>query len=325
MSAETVHSGAAAPGARPSGVIHDIGYRNYEGERIGRAGIVRALFWHSLRSAWGVGRGPKAKVVPTIAFVIMCLPAAVNAFVVSRTGKKVIPYDAYLLDYQLVLVLYLAAITPELISRDIRNRTLPLYFSRPLRRGDYPLAKVGALITALLILTGVPQLLLYVGTISSLHGGSEVWAETRAFIPGLEIALMYSVVFAVVAAVLCCFTGRRAFATGAVSIFFFGSWVVSSALVRLTGYHRHFVHNADGSGYMVFNPAASTGSKVSGLLSPVNLLEGLREWVVGHATTEGPPVPYPGGFGVVYLAVTLGLVALCAVLLFRRYQKASLL
>ena len=31
MSAETVHSGAAAPGARPSGVIHDIGYRHYDG------------------------------------------------------------------------------------------------------------------------------------------------------------------------------------------------------------------------------------------------------------------------------------------------------
>jgi ABC-2 type transport system permease protein len=328
MSSDTVQSGTTGPGAishlRGSGVIHDIGYRNYEGSRIGRAGIVRALFWHSFRSAWGMGRGPKAKVVPTFAFVVMCLPAAVNAFVVSRTGIKVIAYDAYLYDYQLVLVLYLAAITPELISRDIRNRTLPLYFSRPLRRSDYPVAKVGALIAALLALTALPQLLLYVGTISSLHGGSEVWAETRAFLPGLEIAVLYSVVFAVVAAVLCCFTGRRAFATGAVAIFFFGSWVVSSALVHLTGYQRHFVRTADG-GYMAFNPAASTGSKVSGLLSPVNLLEGLRTWVVGHARAEGPPVPYPGSFGVVYAAVTVGLVALCGFLLLRRYQKASLL
>ena len=85
--------------------------------------------------------------------------------------------------FQLVLVLYLAAVTPELISRDIRNRTLPLYFSRPLRRTDYPIAKVSALITAMLVLTAVPELLLYVGTIGSLHGGSAVWHETRPSSP----------------------------------------------------------------------------------------------------------------------------------------------
>jgi ABC-2 type transport system permease protein len=313
-----------APAAQPSGVIHDIGYRNYEGERIGRAGIIRALFWHSLRSAWGIGRGPKAKVVPTMAFVIMCLPAVVNAFVVSRSGTKAIAYDAYLYSYQLILVLYLAAVSPELISRDIRNRTLPLYFSRPLRRSDYPLAKVAALVTSMLALTAIPELLLYVGTISSLHGGSEVWAETRSFLPGLEIAILYSIVFAILAAVLSCFTGRRAFATGAVAIFFFGSWVVSSALVRMTGFHRHFQHNADGGGEIVIPHSVSTGSKVSGLLNPANLLEGFREWIVGKAPDEAP-VPYPGSFGVVYLAVIAGLVVLCAVLLIRRYQKASLL
>ena len=324
MSAETVHTTPGGPPAQPSGVIHDIGYRNYEGERIGRAGIIRALFWHSLRSAWGIGRGPKAKVVPTLAFVIMCLPAAVNAFVVSRTGTKALNYDVYLYDYQLILVLYLAAVSPELISRDIRNRTLPLYFSRPLRRSDYPLAKVGALLTSMLALTAIPEILLYVGTISSLHGGSAVWAETKAFLPGLEIAVLYSVVFAVLAAVLSCFTGRRAFATGAVAIFFFGSWVVSSSLVRMTGYERRMRQNGNGGFEQVVPTTTSTGSKVSGLLNPANLLEGFREWLVGKAPNEAP-VPYPGSFGVVYLAVIVGMVALCAVLLIRRYQKASLL
>jgi ABC-2 type transport system permease protein len=321
MSAETVQG---APSAQPSGVIHDIGYRNYEGERIGRAGIIRALFWHSLRSAWGIGRGPKAKVVPTLAFVIMCLPAAVNAFVVSRSGIKALNYDAYLYDYQLILVLYLAAVSPELISRDIRNRTLPLYFSRPLRRADYPLAKVGALVASMLALTAIPEILLYVGTIRSLHGGSEVWAETKSFIPGLEIAVLYSVVFAILAALLSCFTGRRAFATGAVAIFFFGSWVVSSALIRLTGYRRHFHQNGDGTGYMVAPTGTPTGSKISGLVNPANLLEGFREWIVGKAPDRAP-VPYPGSFGLVYLAVIVGVVALGALLLIRRYQKASLL
>jgi ABC-2 type transport system permease protein len=58
------------PPAR-AGVIHDIGYRHYEGPRLGRAAIARALGWHSLRSAFGVGRGAKAKIIPVIAFVLM--------------------------------------------------------------------------------------------------------------------------------------------------------------------------------------------------------------------------------------------------------------
>jgi ABC-2 type transport system permease protein len=321
MSSDTATAG---PGS-PSGVIHDIGYRTYTGDRVGRLGIVRALYWHSLRSAWGLGRGPRAKIVPFLALVIMCLPAIANAFAVSRTGVHAIRYDAYMYNFQLVLVLYLAAVTPELISRDIRNRTLPLYFSRPLRRTDYPIAKVSALITAMLVLTAVPQTLLYVGTIGSLHGGSAVWAETRAFIPGLELALLYSVVFSVLAAVLSCYTGRRAFATGAVAVFFFGTYVISSSLVRLTGYRPHFHHvGDDGGGYFVKPTSPGSGPKISGLFNPANLLEGLKEWVIGKAP-DNADVPYPGSFGAVYLAVVAALCVLAVFLLIRRYQKASLL
>ena len=45
--------------------------------------IVRALCWHSLRSAFGIGRGVKAKIVVVITSVIICLPAVVNAAMVA--------------------------------------------------------------------------------------------------------------------------------------------------------------------------------------------------------------------------------------------------
>ena len=41
---------AQAPPA-VGGVIHDLGYRGYDGPRLGRGPIVRALTWHSFRSA----------------------------------------------------------------------------------------------------------------------------------------------------------------------------------------------------------------------------------------------------------------------------------
>ena len=123
---------AAAP--KPAGQIHDLGYRRYDGPRLGRVQIVRALTWHSFRSAWGFGRGAKAKIVPIIMFIAMCLPAFVNAFAVQRGNAPLFGYDVYVPTLRVVVVIiFLAAQAPELVSRDLRSRVLPLYFSRPLR------------------------------------------------------------------------------------------------------------------------------------------------------------------------------------------------
>ena len=59
-------------------------------------------------------------------------------------------------------------------------------------------------------------------------------------------------------------------------------------------------------------------------MNPANLFGGLKDWVVGRAP-KNPDMPYPGSFGIVYLAVVAVLCALAALLLIRRYQKASLL
>ena len=69
-----------------AGVIHDLGYRGYDGPRLGRGQIVRALTWHSFRSSFGIGRGVKGKIIPVLAFVAMCLPAFANAFAVALDG-----------------------------------------------------------------------------------------------------------------------------------------------------------------------------------------------------------------------------------------------
>src|SRR5579859_7219152 len=202
-----------------TGVIHDLGYRGYDGPRLGRAQIVRALTWHSLRSAFGLGRGVKGKIVPALTFVAMCMPAVVNAVVVARGGARLFGYDVYVPALRVALVtVFIAAQAPELVSRDLRSRVLPLYFCRPLRRGDYPLAKYLALTAALLILIEVPLLLTYLGTIASAGGGSAIWAQTRALIPGLGVGVLWAVLFAAFGLVLACATGRRAYSTGIVAI-----------------------------------------------------------------------------------------------------------
>ncbi len=79
----------------PTGVIHDLGYQRYSGGRYGRAAIVRTLAGYSLRSAFGLGRGARAKIVPVAVFAIMSLPAVISAFEVARGGSRAFPYDTY--------------------------------------------------------------------------------------------------------------------------------------------------------------------------------------------------------------------------------------
>src|ERR1700761_2890114 len=215
----------------PAGVIHDLGYQRYAGDRFGRPAIVRALAVYSLRSAFGLGRGARARIVPISVFALMCLPSLINAVLVARGGSRAFPYDAYSYPVRVVgMIIFLAAQAPELVSRDLRHRVLPLYFARPLRPADYPLAKLAALITAALIMLDVPVLLLYVSTIVGVHGPGAVGHQTVLMLPGLAVGLLWSVVLATIALAIASFSGRRAVATGAVAGFFFLTWVLSEVL-----------------------------------------------------------------------------------------------
>jgi ABC-2 type transport system permease protein len=291
--------------ASAAGVIHDLGYRRYDGPRLGRAQIVRALTWHSFRSAFGIGRGVKAKVVPALAFVVICLPAFANAFAVAQGQPRLFGYDVYNPQLRIVvLTIFIAAQAPELVSRDLRSHVLPLYFSRPLRRLDYPLAKYIALTAACLLLVEVPLLILYLGTIASAKSSHGVWAETRALIPGLGVGLMWAVLLAAVGLVLASLTGRRAYATGIVAIACFLTWTLSLLLIQAEGGMT----------------ATSTGARIAGLFSPFTILDGVRIWLGGTSPGEDAN---PGHFGPLYGVVAVLLLAACLGGLAARYRRVS--
>ena len=292
--------------ASASGVIHDLGYRRYDGPRLGRAQIVRALTWHSFRSAFGIGRGVKAKIVPALAIVAICLPAFVNAFAVARGNARLFGYDVYVPSLRVaVVIIFLAAQAPEMVSRDLRNHVLPLYFCRPLRRADYPLAKYLALTAALLLLIEVPLLILYVGTIASVKGGGAVWDQTRALIPGLGVGLMWAVLMAAVGLVLASLTGRRAYSTGIVAISCVLTFTLSLLLIQAEGGQT----------------ATNTGARVAGLFSPFTILDGVRVWLGGSAQTGW--VADPGRYGPVYGLLAIILLAASLGGLAARYAKVS--
>ena len=307
--------GRARSGGGATSVIHDLGYRRYDGPRLGRAQIIRALAWHSFRAAFGLGRGAKAKIVPLVALVALCLPAVVNAFAMSRGNPRVVDYDTYTPALRdLVMTVFVAVQAPELVSRDLRSRVLPLYFARPIKTIDYPLAKYLAFTGACLVMLEVPLLLLYAGSIANVHGGSAVWGQTRALIPGLLVGLMWAVVLAAISLFLASLTGRRAFATGAVAIAFLLTFTLAEILLQVEGQQNQ---GPPGTLYV-----PSLADKVSGLFSPFTLFDGVRMWLGGTDMADG--VYNPGSLGAVYALVLIAVTALCLAGLAARYRKARL-
>jgi ABC-2 type transport system permease protein len=309
--------------ANTESVIHDLGYKSYDGPRVGRAGIVRALAWSSFRSAFGFGRSFKAKIVPFLILIVICLPAIINAATVSHGQPRILTYDIYRPDLRTFGVLVFVAVqAPELVSRDLRSRVLPLYFSRPLKPVDYPAAKYIAFTGALLVMMWVPLIALYLGTIASEHGASQIWHETQAFFPGLLVGLMWAVVLAAVSLFLASLSGRRAFATGAVAIFLFLTWILANIIVTAETRPVQMICNPN-SGCVPVGPpqAIPIGAKIGGLFSPFTLMDGVRRWLGGLTPDV---VPKPGSFGVVYAIVLIALVAGCLYGLVARYRKAAL-
>ena len=219
----------------PTGVIHDIGYKPYAGPRFGRRQILRALYVHSLRSVFGLGRGPKAKIVPFFVLVAVLVPAALNVYSSSDEKSLVLQYGSMNYHLMILSLLFVAIAAPELVSRDLRHHTLPLYFSRPLRRGDYPLAKLLALFSAVLLVELLPVVISYAGQIGSASSGHEIWQDSRAAFPAVFVALTQSALFAALSLLIASSTGRRVIATGAIAILFLATTAISGVLQDAVG------------------------------------------------------------------------------------------
>ena len=321
MPTESIPAQTAGPGrpAGPGGVIHDLGYQRYDGLRLGRQRIVAALAWHSFRSAFGFGRGVKAKVVPAIVMIVICLPAVVNAFAMSRGNARLVDYDTYTpVLRDLSMTVFLAVQAPELVSRDLRSRVLPLYFSRPIKPGDYPLAKYAGFTAACLVVLEVPLIALYAGSVVNVHGGAAVWAQTSALIPGLLLGAMWAVSLAAISLFLASLSARRGLATGAVAIAFLLTYTLAQILLQVEAQAARNVGARGPDG----EPLVSLGEKVAGLFSPFTLFDGVRRWLGG--TNLGDNVPKVGAFGAVYALVLIVIVGLSRYGLAARYRSARL-
>ncbi|WP_399886594.1 ABC transporter permease [Streptomyces sp. BBFR51] len=286
--------------------IHNIGYRSYDGPRLGRAYARRSLYSQSLRGAYGLGRSAKSKVLPMLLFVVMCLPAAIMVAVAVATKANDLPvdYTRYAIVLQAVISLYVAAQAPQSVSRDLRFKTVPLYFSRPIETSDYVRAKYASLASALFILTAAPLLVLYVGALLAKLDFAD---QTKGFAQGLVSVALLSLLFAGLGLVVASVTPRRGFGIAAVI-----------AVLTIT-------YGAVSTLQAIADVQSSSGAVAwIGLFSPITLIDGVQSAFLGATSAFPGGVGPSNGEGAVYALVTLGLIAGAYGLLMRRYTKVGL-
>ncbi len=296
---------AALPrAARAAGTIYDLGYQRYTGSRLGRLNAIRTLFAFSLRTAYGLGRGERSKLIPGAVLLIVFLPAIVQVGVASTVGRsEFINYAGHLQFTAFLLALFTAAQSPELIVTDRQHGVLSLYLSRPLTGSDYALAKLAALVGAMLVLTLGPQLFLFLGKVFMV---TSPWAafklEWRKLLPIAGGTFVTSLFMASIGLALSSLAGRRAYASASV-IAFFLLMPAASTLIRslATGDVRRYT--------VLANPILL----ITGFANWLFDIEAKRRSILGRADLPGKA----------YLYTILAVCAVCMTILWSRYRRSE--
>ncbi|MFM9106426.1 MAG: ABC transporter permease [Chloroflexota bacterium] len=283
------------------GEIYDRGYRRYDGPRQGRLGSIWALARYSMARAVGLKKGWTSKIIPILLYVGSVLPVIVaigiKAFVPTFNA---IDYGTVFISIFLLEGIFVATIAPEMLCPDRREGTLPLYFSRPMTRGDYVTGKLvaAALLTLSIALT--PQVILWLG--NQLLSGSPLDAMRenlgdlgKVLLAGTAIAFYLGAIGLAISS----FTRRKGIAVGIIIVGFTMSQALAAALTIAL---RDVQPWGEWAGFI--SPSLTVEALVTGLWPPAS----------GQVSPLAIDAPLASA-----LAVMAAVVALCCAVMYRRY------
>lgn len=303
-------AGGGAIGA--AGSIYDLGYRRYDGPRLGRRHAVQALFLHSLRGAYGIGRGGRAKLAPFLLLGLGIIPAIVGVGLLALArqlgggelieASSPIRHDTYFGLITTLVMLFCAAQAPELLGRDQRHGLLSLYFSRALHRMDYAIGRLAGVVAAILIFVLLPQAIIFVGSVlAAADAGKQLGIEIGLLPAILGQAAILSLLLGSIATVISAFTPRRVYATTSIIAALFVTSLVTSVLM---------------------DRGSTAVARLLLLASPNDILDATNAFLFGRSP-EGPATQAANLPGPVYLVAAAVITAGCIALLVRRYARIT--
>ncbi|MFG1925736.1 ABC transporter permease subunit [Cryptosporangium sp. NPDC048952] len=283
-----------------TGVIHDLGYQRYTGPRLGRGYAFRTLYVHTVRTAFGFGRGIKAKIFSWSIIGIIAAVGIVITAIGAQTGETVMSGPQFVDNMATLLILLLAAVAPELTSRDQQTRVLGLYLARPMRRSDYALARLTGAITAIFLVLAGPLTLMFAGgALSTKEGAGGVGDAAVDWAQGVAHAATHALVLTSISLLVASLIRRRAIAAAAVVAVFLVALPAVGVAQELGG-------------------SEGTTELVS-MISPPTAMTYLSQWLYadGHVQFTDEKIVH-GPWFLVYAALV---IAACIGLLVARYRK----
>jgi ABC-2 type transport system permease protein len=248
--------------------IVDRGYQHYTGPRLGPPHAMAAMFWGALGRGLGLRRPVRNKILPWLLIVVSYLPTIVTlGFQIFANAKVsgLTTFDQLFNTSSIFYLLFAAAVAPDLICPDRRERVLALYFAAPITRFDYVAARCLGLAVLMLALTLSPGLVLFVGNaLLSSSVADYVGNHSHDLLHIILSGLLLAAYFTLLSLAIASFTDRRTYAAGAI----LGLALVTSAAGAIISENMSFANHEQFA-----------------LLDLVNLPVRAARWLLDH-----PPV-----------------------------------
>lgn len=257
-----------------TGAVYDLGYTPYEGERRGRAGARRTIFWDGVRRVLGIRRKARKKVLPWLLVGIASIPAVVFVgiafFVPGQIADSTPGPLAHAQFFGLggtMVLLFTALSAPELLIPDRKDGVLSMLSSRPLTSGDYIATRFASLVAIILGFLLVPQLLLFIGQASTHRDGLFAGiVDSADVLPKIVVvAGIYTLAYVPLGFVVAGLAKRKAIASSIYLAGIFGLIALAELIVRNSTF---------------------AGGRWFALLSPVNTADASNFWVFGASNPD---------------------------------------
>jgi ABC-2 type transport system permease protein len=296
-------NGVTTDGVTGDSVIHDIGFRHYDGPRLGRGWAFRSLLVETLRGAFGLGRPSKVKAMPMLLLGFATAFALIAAAIVIFTNSKdmVGPYSQFVGGMWLLVAMFVAGRAPYAVSRDLRDGVMPLYLSRPLRRGDYVLAKFAGVSLATFIFIAIPLTVFLIG---SLLAKFPPGREISTWLGAVLMAAVVSVLLSAIALALASVTKRRGL----------GVAVIMTYLVMAAGF-------AGILGWVLSSKASEGVSAYASIPDPFALTDALSASWLGTTVSNQYYEPHGLVGGAILTVALLVEVGASVAILAGRFKK----
>ena len=296
----SVNTSAPAPQGY-YGEIFDRGYLHYDGPRLGIPAAIWALARYSMARAIGIRRPWTAKIIPLLIYAAVLIPVAlaigIRAFV---PAFNFLTYGQFFGAIFILEGIFVALIAPEMVSTDRHDRMLPLYFSRPIGRNAYVLAKLLGTGLLTLSISLLPVVIMWVGNVLLAQDPSLAFREGLDDLGKIVVAgVLIAFYLGAIGLMISSFTGRKSVAVGVIVLGFVISESLSLALSEALR------DQPDLERWMfVLSPARTIASMVNGLF-PLNDSD-ITEFAVPFSQAAG---------------VMVAVMVLCSLVMFLWYQR----